>query len=129
MNISLEKFAVLLIISVFAVCVAGSLDTLNSPITKEEAIEISKSANAFREACTVAHYYAVGAIYINSSQVELLKQSWQRETLEKVLEGHGAWEIEWCFSYNARPVDFAVGVIFDAGTGLIAFDAKGAESY
>jgi hypothetical protein len=124
-----EKILICLVICVLLASCAYSLPTIGSPITKEEAIEISKSASAFREACAVAQYYAVGATYINSSQVELLRQSWQRETLEKALEGHGAWSVEWCFSYNARPVDFAVGVIVDAGTGLIAFDAKGVESY
>lgn len=116
-KISFERMLILLVICVFLATCAYSLPAIGSPITKEEAMEISKSADAFRDACLVGHYYAVDADYADPPLAPQYKG---------VVEGYGAWEIVWAFANDAFPATFVVLVAVDAGFGKIVYDTKGA---
>jgi hypothetical protein len=129
MNINLEKLIILLIIGVFIVTSVNSLNALGNPITKEEAIEISKNSELVKEGIGVALKFTVEANYYNSSMVEQLKIGHSGEMYEKVPEGHSIWEVIWWFTYKEKPGAYDVIVVVDAETGTITYETKGIELY
>jgi len=104
----------------------NSLSTLGDPITKEEAIEISKNSQLVKEGLAAYGYFTFGAAYYNSSWVEQMKKGHAREMYERVPEGHGVWKVHWTFTLSEGLwVGYTVIVVVDAETGTIIHETKG----
>jgi len=109
MNINLEKVVILIVIGAFVVSSVNSLSALGGPITREEAIEISKNTAEVKHglakvgSCETG-WFSVKAAYVNSSG-----------------SGHSTWRVEWEFGgYSGATAEFAVLiVVVDAETGAI----------
>lgn len=147
MNISLEKVITLFVIAAFFVTSVNSLSALGDPITKEEAIEISKNSELVKEGFAVAHSCGVEANYYNSSRLEELKNMkftytkkilnettrlWEEVVVEipsswasiPIPEGHSIWQVVW--DVNLGVGGYLVIVIIDAETGSIIHEETGA---
>jgi len=130
MNINLEKVVILIVIGAFIVTSVNSLNSLNglgSPITSEEAIEISKNSELVKEGVAIAQSFTIGTTYYNSSMVGQLKEGHNGEAYEKIPEGHSVWQVVWWFSYQTKPGGYVVIVIVDAETGILTYETKGIE--
>lgn len=125
MKITPEKMLVLLVICVFLAACAYSLPSIGSPITRDEAIETSKTSPLVKWSFGNAIGPQVEANYCNSSRVEWQKQWVNKDFYEGIPEGHGAWEIIWWFDYKEKPGGFDVIVVIDAETGVIAHEDFG----
>jgi len=137
MNANLKKVIILLVIGAFIVAYVNLLKTPGDPITREEAIEISKNSELVKEGLTIAHRFTIETNYYNSSRLEQLKK-WHSDDIfknvptdafweEKVPEGHSAWEVIWWISYQTKLGGCAVIVIVHAETATIIYEAKGIE--
>lgn len=123
---SLEKTIALFVIAAFIVTSVNSLSALGNPITREEAIEISKNSNLVKESLAVAYSFTIEANYYNSSMVEQLKTSHLREIFENVPEGHSVWQVIWWFRYSeGLAAGYDIIVIIDAETGTIIHETQG----
>lgn len=130
MDANIEAVTIFVIIAIFTVtCVKSltSLSMLGSPITEEEAIEISKSSEFVKEGMATCGYFSFGAGYYNSSWVEQMKKGHSRGAFEKVPEGHGIWEVHWAFMVEGGYKTDTAIVIVDAEWGIIVYDGKGIE--
>lgn len=134
MNVSVEKLITLLAIAAFIATSANSLSSLGDPITKEEAIEISKNSELVREGMVAYGYFSYGAIFHNSSWVEQTKKRWiemwgevpEVHSLRYLPEGRDIWEVGWTFLISEHIyVGYTVNVFIDAETGAIVYAAKG----
>jgi len=120
-----EKVIILTVIGVFILSSINSLSALGNPVTREEAIEISKKSELVKEGMATHGYFGIGEVgYYNSSWVEQMKKGHARETYEKVPEGHGIWQVIWTFG-NGIMRGYTVIVIVDAETGAIIHETKG----
>ena len=120
-----EKVIILTVIGVFVLSSVSSLSAFGNPITRQEAIEISKNSDLVKEGLAIAHSFSVDATYYNSSMVEQLKLGHNREIFENVPEGHGAWEVVW--GINRGGGGYLIIVIVDAETGTVIHETKGVE--
>jgi hypothetical protein len=149
LRVSVEKVIVLFVISVFVVTAIISISEANGPITREEAIEISKNAEEVKHGLakvgsSETGWFRIDAYYCNSSRIEELKilreqdieelNRWRREqgyawfgnvTKDdywefKVPEVHSVWNLVWAFGgYGASAEFYTLGVIVNAETGAI----------
>lgn len=122
-----EKVMILTVIGVLILSSVNSLSRLSNPITREEAIEISKKSELVKEGMATHGYFGIGDIgYYNSSWVEQMKKGHAREIYEKVPDGHGIWKVTWTFTLGeGLMVGYTVIVIVDAETGAIIHETKG----
>lgn len=141
---NLEKSLVSLILGIFIVTSIASIYSLSvvgNPITKEEAIEISKNSELVKEGLAKAYRAGVSeANYHNSSWVEQMKnftvpwadpneewvKRWTKEVREKyakIPEGHSIWEIIW--SIDLERYSYFIIVIVDAEMGIMVHDETG----
>ena len=134
MSINWEKVIIVIMIGALTLTSVYSLDALGNPITREEAIEISKNSELVKEGLAAAHRFTIETNYYNSSRLEQLKK-WHSDEIfknvprdafweEKVPEGHSAWEVIWWLRHGVD--GHTVIVIVDAETGNIIHEAKGA---
>lgn len=121
----IEKVLILVAIGVFVVSSVNLLGALGNPVTREEAIEISKNSELVKEGLATAHSFSVDATYYNSCMVEQMKQGYDRELYEKVPEGHGIWNVVWGIHKGVG--GYLIIVIVDAETGTINHETKGVE--
>ena len=121
---NLEKIITLLVIGAFIVTSINSLNTLGDPITREEAIEISKNSELVKEGLAISRSFTIETNYRNSSMVEQLKL-WNSELYEKVPEGHSVWKVIWWLTYQYPPGGHNVIVIVDAEMATIIHEKKG----
>lgn len=119
----LEKVIILTVIGVFAFSSVNSLSALGNPITREEAIEISKKSELVKEGLAMAYSFSVDATYYNSSMIEQMKLGHNKEVYEKVPEGHGAWEVIWGIRKDVG--GYLIIVIVDAENGMLVHEEKG----
>lgn len=136
MNLSLEKVLILIALGALTVTSAYALNALGTPITREEAIEISKNSELVNEGLAIARGFTIETHYYNSSGLEQLRK-WHSDEIfkntpkdafweEKVPEGHTAWEVIWWFSGPGAPSEgYAVIVIVDANMGTIIYQVEG----
>lgn len=124
-KVTLEKILICLVICVFLASCSYSLPSLGSPVTREEAIEISKNSPLVKWSFENALGPQVEANYYNSSMVEWQKQWINKEIYRRVPEGHGAWAVTWDFGYKERPGGFNVIVVIDAETSVIVHEDFG----
>jgi len=104
-----------------------------APITREEAIEISKGSSLVKEGLAIAYSVSVETHYYNSQRIEQLREWHQNEIFknvpkdefweEKVPKGHNVWEIIWWISTGIG--GYAIIVIVDAEAGVIITEVKG----
>jgi len=135
-DFSWEKVIILIVIGALAVTSVYSLSALGNPITKEEAIEISKNSELVKEGLAIARGFSIETNYYNFSKLEQLRK-WHSDEIfkntpkdafweEKVPEGHTAWEVIWWFGGTGAPSEgYAVIVIVDAEIGTIIHEVKG----
>jgi len=136
--ISADRVIIIVVIGTLIVTSAGLLysPVLSNPVTREEAIEISKNSELVREGLAVARGFTIETHYYNSSGLEQLRE-WHSDEIfknipkdafweEKVPEGHTAWQIVWWFGDTGAPSEgYAVIVIVDADMGMIIHEEKG----
>jgi len=114
----------LLVIGAFTVTAVNSLTAPSNPITKEEAIEISKRAELVRDGMAAYANVRVGeATFYNSSWVERMKTGHNREIYLRVPEGHDVWQVIW--SVHKVVGGYLVIVVVDAETGIIIQETTG----
>jgi len=113
----------MLVIVSFAFTSVNLLSAQGSPITREEAIEISKNATLVQEGLAIARSTSIEALYLNSTEVEQKKEGSSRILFENVPEGHSVWEIRWWF--GAGLGGYVIGVIVDAEVGAIITEVRG----
>ena len=123
LSANLERIAVTLVIVSFVFTSVITLSIEEAPITREEAIEISKGSNRVKEGLAIAFGSGVEATYYNSSMVEQLKLGHNREIYEKVLKGHSIWQITWYIGTGIG--GYTIGVIVDAEVGVIITEIEG----
>lgn len=104
-----------------------SLNAVGKPVTREEAIEISKNAELVREGMATFDYFGIGEInFCNSSLVKQLREGHNREIYENVPEGHDVWQVIWVFQASKTiSVGYLIVVTVDAETGTILDERKG----
>lgn len=133
MSINWEKVIIVIMIGALTLTSVYSLDALGNPITREEAIEISKNSELVKEGLAAAHRFTIETNYYNSSRLEQLKK-WHSDEIfknvprdafweEKVREGHSVWEVIWWLRYGVD--GHTVIVIVDAETGSIIHETRG----
>jgi hypothetical protein len=126
MNTNPEKILVSLILGILIVTSITSIywfSALGNPITKEEAIEISKNSELVKESFAKAYSTRVSeANYHNSSWVERMK-SYRIEMYAKIPEGHSIWEIVWDISLGVG--GYGIIVIVDAEMGMMIHEELG----
>lgn len=112
---------------------------LGDPISREEAIKISKDSELVKEGLRFAHAFSIEANYYNSSRLEQLR-IWHSDKMfdnvsrdgfweEMVPRGHTAWEVIWWFSGVEGPSaqGYPVIVIVDAERAWIVYDMLGGK--
>jgi len=121
--VNLERILVTLVIVSFVFTSVTILSIEEAPITREEAIEISKGSSRVKEGLAIAFGSGVEATYYNSSMVEQLKLRHNREIYEKVPKGHSIWQITWYIGTGIG--GYTIGVIVDAEIGVIITEIEG----
>ena len=133
MNDNLEKAIITLAVISFAFTSVSLLSIREVPLTREEAIEISKGSSLVKEGLAIAHGTPVEAHYYNSQRIEQLRE-WHQEEIfknvpkdefweEKVPKGRSVWEIIWYFSEGVG--GYTIIVIVDAEVGVIITEETG----
>jgi hypothetical protein len=125
MKMNPERIIPLLLIGAFIIASISPLSKVGSLVTKEEAIEISKSSGLVKEGLATTRGFAIDTSYFNSSSVEQLKKGRNGELFKNIPVRHSAWQVIWWFSYGIGGHD--VIVILDAETGTLICDARGIE--
>ena len=104
----------------------NSLNALGNPITREEAIEISRNSGLVKEGVATTERASIDPTHYNSSMVEQLKAGHNRELYERVPVGHSIWKVVWYFSYRiGSSSGYNVIVIVDAETCIMIHEKKG----
>lgn len=120
-----EKMIVLFVIGTFTIISISSFNAFGNPLTKEEAVEISKNSGLVKEAlATTPKSISIEANFYNSSMVEQLEKGPARDVFERVPDAHSVWEIIWYFSWGVG--GHPVIVIVDAEIGTLIYDLTGA---
>jgi len=127
MSINWEKVIIVIMIGALTLTSVYSLDALGNPITREEAIEISKNSELVKEGMATFSFFGVVDVnYRNSSWVEQMKKGHARATYEKVPEGHSIWDVEWTFQISEWGfVGYTVIVIVDVELAKIVYEKRG----
>lgn len=102
---------ILIVVGIFVPICPNILNAFISPLTKEEAIEISKNTKLFKEGTELSTNFACNVYFHNSTEAE----------------GQDAWEVTWIFWYKEVPGGYDIIVIVDAETGIIIREEKGAR--
>jgi len=133
LNGNLERIIIALAVVSFAFTSVSLLSIREVPLTREEAIEISKGSSLVKEGLAIAYSISVEANYYNSQRIEQLRE-WHQEEIfenvpkdefweEKVPKGHSVWEIIWYIGTGIG--GYNIGVIVDAEVGVIITEVKG----
>lgn len=106
-----------------SICLLGIREI---PLTREEAIEISKGSSLVKEGLAKSRYTTIETHHYNSQRIEELKE-WHSDIFwgQKVPEGRSVWEIIWYFSRGIG--GYNVIVIVDAEIGAILSEEEGIE--
>ena len=125
MNISLGRALILLVIGTLIVTSIDSLSAIGDPMTKEEAIEISRNSVNVKEGLAMYYSFGIQANYYNSSWVARMKKGYWSDILAEVPEGHSVLEIVWWFKRRGMLETHPAIVLIDAETGIIVYDKWG----
>ncbi len=140
MKISPDKKAILLVVvavaAILVVLFVSPPTTFSIPLSKEEAVEISKKSMLVKEGLAIAGSFTIETGYYNSSMLEQLREWHSDKTFknapkdafweEKVPAGHSVWQLIWWFRYPGLG-GYNVIVIVDAETASIIYETKGIE--
>ncbi len=127
MNGNLERIIITLAVVSFVFTSVSLLSIREVPLTREEAIEISKGSSLVKEGLAIAYGTPVEAHYYNSQRIEELRELnpdfWEEKVARKLSKGHSIWEIIW---YIHKGIGgYTIGVIVDAEVGAIINELKG----
>jgi len=120
-NVNAEKVIITLVALSFALTSASTLITAGNPLTKEEAIEISRNRPIVQEAFNYAGdvVYTMKAEHWDAAYIISLKEKhpnmidWQN-----LPEDHGVWMIHWTITVPGLLVTHYI----DEFTGEILFE-------
>lgn len=127
-HVNAEKMTMLLIAVIFIGTSLNLLKVSGGPITREEAITISQETELFKETAKSADSFSALANFYNSSMVDKFREEGPNAFLfQEMPTGHGAWTVDWGFSYNDTPGQDTIVVIIDAETGAITHSERGLE--
>ncbi len=118
----------LLIMAAIFVTSVVSLSTPREPITREEAMHISKNSKLVKEGMVTNGYSRVVEVnYSISSMVEQMKKlsAEKGEIYGRVPEGHGIWQVIWRARVRGTLMGYLVIVLIDAETGTLYYETKG----
>jgi hypothetical protein len=133
MKVTVEKILILFVIGVFIVTSASVLSEAFVPITREQAIGISRKSELVREGLAIAKSHTIESNYYNSSRLKQLAELhttpifmdvprdsfWER----RIPEGHTAWEIIWLFDEGIG--GHSVIVVIDAERAITVIESMG----
>jgi len=149
MNVNLEKVLVFLVLAVFLVASVSSFIVAEIPVSREQAIGISRKSQLVQQGLLTSSSFEIEANYYNASRVEELQRQreqlieqlnrWRREQghgqLEnvtkddywefKVPEGHSVWEVIWWFNNPGFVGGYNAIVIIDAERAVIIDEPAG----
>jgi hypothetical protein len=129
LNGNLERIIIALAVVSFAFTSVCLLSIREVPLTREEAIEISKGSSLVKEGLAIAYSISVEAHYYNSQRIEQLRELhpafWEEEVARKLPKGHSVWDIIWYFHKGIG--GYTIGVIVDAEVGAIINELKGVQ--
>jgi hypothetical protein len=129
LNGTLERIIIALAVVSFAFTSVSLLSIREVPLTREEAIEISKGSSLVKEGLAIAYSISVEANYYNSQRIEQLRELhpafWEEEVARKLPKGHSVWDIIWYFHKEIG--GYTIGVIVDAEVGAIINELKGVQ--
>jgi len=99
---------------------------VNSTITKEEAIEISRGSPTMQEYIENAtEYFLAEAEYLNVTIVKSMKEQ-NLERYCSLPDDHGVWEIVWGIRLKPYGIDFtSLWHYIDKETGEILLELRG----
>ena len=99
---------------------------VSSTITKEEAIEISRSSPTMQEYIEKAtDYFLSEAEYLNVTMVKSMKEQ-NIERYGSLPDDHGVWEIVWGMFLKPYGIDFtSLWHYIDGETGEILLELRG----
>jgi len=134
MRVNAEKVIATLVVLSFTLTLMSTLIVAGNPLTREEAIEISRNSELVKQSLAIARSFSIETHYYNLSALENLRQ-WHSDPIfqnaskdsfweEKLPDGHTAWEVIWWFNYY-RAGGLSVQVIVDAETGTMIHEAAG----
>ena len=110
---------------VFIPTIMQSFSGLSGPITRDDAIEVSRNSELVKKSLTDWQLINIETNFYNSSDVEWMKKSHPNGPWEKIADGHNAWEVIWWFRYPPCGSRNVI-VIVDADTGVLSYDERGA---
>ena len=120
MNVNLERIMVILVIVSFAFTSINLISAQGGPITREEAIEISRNSQLVQSLLENADRYTLEVSYLNRTQVNKMRENlrWFRECCS---ENRSVWIVSWYIHPIGARSGFAysVGHVIDGETGEI----------
>lgn len=123
MSATFDRAAMLLVAVVFVASSFYALSGAGGPMTKEEAIAMSRRSSYVRRLLSESSRFSVYATYYNSSEVERLEA--HIDSFKLVTDGHSVWEVYWTFRHLWGHYSITHGVVVDAETGEIIADRLG----
>lgn len=133
MDFNLERIMVAVVIVSLAFTSVSLLSIQEVPLTREEAIEVSKGSSLVKEGLAIAYSVSMEANYYNSQRIEQLREWHQDEIFknvpkeefweEKIPKGHCVWEIIWWIGTGIG--SYAIIIIVDAEVGKIIAEERG----
>lgn len=96
MNVNAEKVIVSLVVLSFALTSINTLIAAGNPITREEAIEISRNTPIVQQALSEAGgRVIVEADYWSTEYINSLRGKYPSDVTEKLPNDRGAWRVRW----------------------------------
>jgi len=127
LDVNIERILVTLVMVSFVFTSVSLMSIREVPLTREEAVEISRGSSLVKEGLAIAYSTSVEAHYYNSQRIEELRKLhpafWEEKVALKLRKGHSVWEIIWYIYMGIG--GYTIGVIVDAEVGTIINEMKG----
>jgi hypothetical protein len=95
-NVNAEKVIVVLVVASFALTSMSTLITAGNPLTKEEAIEISRNTAIVQQALDeTGGEMIVEAEYWSAEYINSLMGKYPSDVTEDLPNDHGVWRVHW----------------------------------
>lgn len=121
MRVNAEKVIVTVIVLSFVLTSMNVLSAATGPITREEAVEISRNTPVVQQAMSEAvDALIVTADYWSADYINSVRQEGPGDVMEKLPSDHGAWRIGW---NNAAP-GYHILHFIDELTGQILYEMR-----
>jgi len=124
-NVKAEKVIVTLVVLSFALTVINMLVFQGFSLTKEEAIEISRSTRLVQDWLAEADRYGLEVFYLNSTQVNKAREEFPG-LREMYPENRSIWVVTWYIHPKDAVSSFAyvAGHVIDEETGQIFYEGS-----